>query len=420
MRFAIALLLAAGAAAQDPVAVARTRIPELEKTLRENILGFWLPRSIDRENGGYIINFGPKGEARGPGNRTLVTQSRNVWFFARAARAGYGGKELLDAAEHGYRYLQEKMWDPQHGGFYWEVDAQGRPVRDAKHMYGQSFALYAISEYGMASKRTDVLDFAVAFFELLEKKAQDPVHGGYLEAFQRDWTAAPEGSQTPMGPAGVKLMNTHLHLMEAMTTFWQASKLPAARERLRELIDIQSNSVVRKNLGACTDKYARDWTPRLEGDYGRVSYGHDVENVWLLMEARDAAGVSNYPFLDLYRTLFAYSLKYGYDARRGYFLDSGFPNTPADRRNSFWWVQAEALVSALRMFEMTRDPQYLRLFEQVWEFTKREHIDSANGEWHEVIAPDGQIRGGKGHGWKAAYHNGRAMIESIEALRRLR
>jgi cellobiose epimerase len=416
MRLAIALLLASAAAAQNPAAL----IPEMEKTLKENILGFWLPRSIDRENGGYIINFGPQGEARGPGNRTLVTQSRMVWFFARTARAGYGGQELLDAANHGYIYLREKMWDPRHGGFYWEVNPRGQPTRDAKHLYGQAFALYALSEYALASGRKDVLDFAVELFHLLEKKSHDPVYGGYIEAFHRDWTPVPEGGQTPMGVAGLKLMNTHLHLLEALTTFWQAGKLPLARERLRELIDIQSNAVVRKDLGAGVDKFARDWTPRMEGDWARISYGHDIENIWLLMEAADAAGISNYPFLDLYRTLFAYSRKYGYDEARGGFFDTGLPGKPADRRNSIWWVQAEALVGALRMYAMTRERPYWDVFAQTWEFVKSHHIDWEHGEWHEVVSPDGQVRGGKAHGWKAAYHNGRAMIECIEALRKLR
>jgi mannose/cellobiose epimerase-like protein (N-acyl-D-glucosamine 2-epimerase family) len=96
-----------------------------------------------------------------------------------------------------------------------------------------------------------------------------------------------------MGPrSDSKLMNTHLHLLEAMTTFYQASKLPPARERLRELIDIQTNAVVRKTIGACTDQYERDWTPRLDSRTARVSYGHDIENIWLLMDACDAIGVS--------------------------------------------------------------------------------------------------------------------------------
>jgi mannobiose 2-epimerase len=58
----------------------------------------------------------------------------------------------------------------------------------------------------------------------------------------------------------LKLMNTHLHLLEAITTFYRASKLPLSRARLLELINVESNTVVRKNIGACTDEYGRDWT----------------------------------------------------------------------------------------------------------------------------------------------------------------
>ena len=44
------------------------------------------------------------------------------------------------------------MWDQQFGGFYWEVDSSGRAAtRPEKHMYGQAFGLYALTEYAMAS-----------------------------------------------------------------------------------------------------------------------------------------------------------------------------------------------------------------------------------------------------------------------------
>ena len=88
-------------------------------------------------------------------------------------------------------------------------------------------------------------------------------------------------------------MNTHLHLLEAMTTFYRASKLPLARARLLELINIESNAVVRKNLALARTSTTGTGRVRLDGDYARVSYGHDIENIWLLMDACDAAGVSN-------------------------------------------------------------------------------------------------------------------------------
>jgi mannobiose 2-epimerase len=218
--------------------------------------------------------------------------------------------------------------------------------------------------------------------------------------------------------SGLKLMNTHLHLLEAQTAFYHAGKLPLARERLLELIQIQSNAVVRKDLGACTDKYERDWTPRLDGDYARISYGHDLENIWLLIDACNAADFSNYPLLDFYKALFDYSLKYGYDEISGGFYDSGPFNKPADRRTKVWWVETEALVSALYMYRLTQDAKYLGVFEKTYDFIEKNMVDWQNGEWHANITSEGHKQGDKANAWKAGYHNGRAMIECLTILKK--
>jgi len=112
---------------------ARDLIAQFEKTLKENIVAFWYPKCLDREAGGYTISFGQQGEPLGPARKMIVTQARMVWFFAAVARAGFSGprwgrKELLDAAEHGYRFLLERMRDPVRDGYYWEVDATEQKV----------------------------------------------------------------------------------------------------------------------------------------------------------------------------------------------------------------------------------------------------------------------------------------------------
>ena len=62
------------------------------------------------------------------------------------------------------------------------MDATGnQKLKSNKHLYGQSFALYAMSEYAMASGRKDVLDFATKFFDLLEGQSSRRDHGGYIE-----------------------------------------------------------------------------------------------------------------------------------------------------------------------------------------------------------------------------------------------
>jgi mannose/cellobiose epimerase-like protein (N-acyl-D-glucosamine 2-epimerase family) len=76
----------------------------------------------------------------------------------------------------------------------------------------------------------------------------------------------------------------------------------------------------------------------------------------------------NVPLLDLYRSFFSYALRYGYDRRRGGFYDSGKYNKFADRRIKIWWVQAESLLAALRMYEFTKEDIYLQCFCQTLDW----------------------------------------------------
>jgi mannobiose 2-epimerase len=175
-------------------------------------------------------------------------------------------------------------------------------------------------------------------------------------------------------------MNTHLHLLEAFTTYYRASASPTARERLMELILIQSNTVVRKSVGACTDRYRRDWTPVSS----IVSYGHDIENIWLLMDACTAVGQAKQPLMETFETLFAYSLKNGYDAEHGGFFETGELGEPASQRRKSWWVQAEGLVSALYMYRETNDAKYMSVFEQTLSFVDKFVADWEHGEWHDT------------------------------------
>ena len=365
-RIAYVLVTAACLFAPRPVARAdtpadlRALAPAVEKNLTIAILGFWYPKSIDREHGGYIVDFDAAGRFKGQAPKMIVTQARMLWLSSRLVREGRGGSEMREYARQGYRFLMDHMWDAEHGGFYWEVDRIGTTVvAPHKHLYGQSFGLYALSEYARATGDKTALADATRLFSLLEARAHDATYGGYVEFFNRDWSAEPSDVMPYLGvPHGVKTMNTHLHLMEALTTFYRASQLPLAATRLAELITIQSNSVVRKAHGACTDQYARDWTPRLTPDVARASYGHDLENIWLLADAHDALGLPIAPQEDLFRTLFANALAHGYDRQDGGFYDSGPLGLDADRRGKTWWVQAESLVSALTMYKLTGDAQY--------------------------------------------------------------
>jgi mannobiose 2-epimerase len=410
------------AAPAATVARLQALTPRIEQNLRDNVIPFWFPRSVDTVNGGYTVHYGPKGEPLPGGVKMIVTQSRQLWLASALLRSRYAIPGLREAADHGFRFLRDVMWDRPNGGFYWQVDATGRQVmRAQKHLYGQAFAIYAISEYALATGDKDALAFALQAFRLIDAKAHDPVYGGYREYFAADWGTPRDGETSPLGgPPDVKLMNTHLHLLEAWTTLLRASADPVVRERLIELVGIETHAVVRAGWTAHTDRHRADWTPILEGDAARVSYGHDLENIWLVAEALDALNLPIRPYTEFFRSVFAYSRQYGWDEARGGFFDSGPKGQPADRRQKVWWVQAEVIVAALEMYRQTKDPAYLDIFEKTWRFIDTAQTDWTNGEWFESIAPDGTpSRGNKATPWKGGYHNGRALLQVLDRLARL-
>lgn len=390
----------------------------LLRILIENIIPFWYPQIIDLEDGGYRLNHDLQGKWKGRTNKHLITQARTVWFFSRLAKTEFGTDEHLEAARHGYEFLRDRMWDKEFGGFYWEVDASGNiATKPDKHLYSQAFGLYALSQYAMASGDPLPAELARKLFDLLECNAHDQQYGGYRECFRRDWISVPSNLTSYMNTSStIKLMNTHLHLMEAITTYYLITQDQIARKRLIELIFVQSNAVVRKSVGTCTDKYECIWKPLRGPDNDRVSYGHNLENVWLLIEACNATGISNGPLLDLYRTLFSYATHYGIDQKEGGFYYTGPFNAPANRREKVWWVQAEGLVSALQMYCLTREEVYFNCFSQTLDWIVKHQADWEHGDWHAQVAMNGKPSGDKAGEWKSPFHNGRAMIRCLELL----
>jgi hypothetical protein len=115
--------------------------------------------------------------------------------------------------------------------------------------------------------------------------------------------------------------------------------------------------------GTLTLFSTEDWTPVSYRDssdavrkadryfHDHVSFGHDVETAYLLMEAAEAAGQPNDPAtLRVGKRMLDHSLRTGWDAAVGGFHEAGyyFRGQPTltlvdDTKN--WWAQAEGLVS---------------------------------------------------------------------------
>lgn len=379
--------------------------PRLERLLTENIIPFWYPGSIDREAGGYLLNHDPAGRYKGPGPKFLMPHAHTCWFFARLARAGRL-PDALPAARHGFEFLRDRLWDKEYGGFLWaETD-------DRKLLLAQVTALFAIAEYAAVSEDPGAAAMAGEVFTLIEARCRDRVQGGYWSRFGRSWNGGPAAG----GVAALKALGDHLHLLEAYTAYAALADGPEVRSRLLELIVIMTNTVLRKAAGASTNMHRLDWTPLLDRDNARASYGYDLEAAWLVLDACKAVDLPETLVLDWCRSLAGSAMQWGWDRKRGGVYFAGPLNGPAHSREKVWWVQAEALVAALTLFQKTGDERYAELYLSVLEWVETRQADWKGGDWHGTIRPSGEVTGDKADRWTDPYHQGRAMLTCLELL----
>lgn len=391
--------------------------PILQRILLDNVMPFWLREAGDPAAGGFRLNHDVRGRWRGAAPKRVVTQARTLWFLARLMGQGGAAPEVPILAAQGLRFLAERLWDARCGGFYWEVDADGQQATMSdKQAYGQAQALYALCQLALACDCADAGRLARATFDVLEQHFHDREHGGYHEFLRADLSAPRPGRPGYLGaPPECKLMNTHLHLMEALTLFYRLTQDAMAGARLLELADIVGATVVHPRHGTCLDRHRSDWTPLGDGRHCRTSYGHDLEAIHLLMAADEVLGLAPARRLDLFFRLFEHAVRCGEDPILGGFFAAGIPGMPAADRRKIWWVQAEALLGALELYRLSGEQACADVFLRTLEWLRRWQVDWQAGEWHAEIVGD-RAFGLKAGPWKGPYHNGRALIQGHEVL----
>src|SRR5690606_2293642 len=120
-------------------------------------------------------------------------------------------------ADRAFNYLSTYFVDTEFGGFYWELDAAGKPINTKKQVYAQAFVIYALSSYYQLTQNEQALTLALNTFELVEEKAIDREREGYLEAFTREWGLIEDLRLSDKDLNFPKSQNTHLHVLEAYT-----------------------------------------------------------------------------------------------------------------------------------------------------------------------------------------------------------
>lgn len=405
-------------------------LQELSTYLEERMIPFWVANGIDSEFGGFHTAFDGDGKRDTNTDRLIISQTRMLWAFSHFSQRYPFHKEYAAIAQQGFAFIKEHFWDTEYGGWYWLVSRKGQVLDGEKVLYGQGFAMYALSQYYLASGDKEALEYAEKTFELLQVYAADSLYGGYYENFNRDWSLCEAGS----AGGDRKCFDNHLHLMEALTVLYQASGKTIHRRKLEELIMLIIQKMINRKemcvfnqfnpsfepipaiLVKKTWRMVREKATLSQTPSDTTSYGYNVEFSWLLNRAGSVLGYPVDYFKDITRKLTDYMLNYGFDHQFGGVYRDGTHSGIILRYEKDFWQTCEALIGLLDMYQLTLDSKYIEAYLLNYHFAMNHFVNPKTGEWHQLVSREGEAIIPELNIWRSAFHTGRAVMESIDRL----
>lgn len=384
---------------------------EVYKNLTENILPYWMGKMVDPQGGFYgqrdgsetLIYDSPKG---------AILNARILWTFSAAYRV-LKNPEYLNMAKRAKDYIQKHFLDKEFGGVYWSLNSDGTPLDTKKQFYAIGFTIYGMSEFSRATGDEEAKKIATELFNLIERHSRDKDKEGYLEATTRDWKPIPDMRLSEKDDNASKTMNTHLHILEPYTNLLRISpENESLKDAVKKLINLFLDKIEDKNnhhLGLFFDD---DWQRR---DH-EISYGHDIEASWLLLEAAQVLGD---PAI-LEKTL-SHTKRIAFAALEGRCANGSmvyerYRNGHYDN-DKHWWVQAENVIGQLYLWKFHGLEEMLPKAIQSWEYIRENIVDKENGEWFwSRKGKEIDSSQDKAGFWKCPYHNSRMCLETMEIL----
>jgi len=384
-----------------------------EQELRGNILPFWMEHTVDRINGGFHGALTNDLHVHNEVERSAVLCARILWTYATAYRL-HGDASYLDMAGHAYDYLRRAFWDATYGGVYWSVDAQGVPHNERKHTYAQAFSIYGLAEYHRATGDPEALALAQTLFRLIEAHSFDQIHGGNIECLSREWGSLADMRLSEKDLNSRKSMNTLLHLMEAYTSLSQVWEEATLRTKLRALIELFLDKIIDPNTRHFKLFFDDAWNSLSS----TVSYGHDIEGSWLLVEAAEALGDADLVHATRRIAVEMVEAVYveGRDADGSIFYEAHLVNPNSTDKH--WWVQTEAVVGFYNAYQLSGRAEFAEASRRVWEYIEDRFVDRTYGDWFKVLNRAGerypdQVKVGP---WECPYHHSRMCFELLARL----
>ena len=368
--------------------------------LTDNILPFWLEHGLDRKHGGIYTCLDREGK--------LMDPTKSVWFqgrFAFVCSFAYNQverrPEWLDAARQTLDFIEQHCFDAD-GRMYFEVAADGTPLRMRRYVFSESFAAIAMAEYALATGNQSYAEKALKIFKDMRRFLTTP------------------GLLAPKYLPSVEVQG-HSITMIMINVASRLKKVIADPELDRQ---IDESLFILKNDFMHPDFKALLETVGPAGEFidtcnGRViNPGHCIETAWFLFDvAMDRGGDKN--LIDLGLTILNWSWDWGWDETYGGIINfrdcRNLPPQDYSQDMKFWWPQTEAIIANLYAYKLTGNELYLKRHRQVSEWAYGHFPDHEFGEWYGYLHRDGTVaQPAKGNLFKGPFHIPRMMVKGYQ------
>lgn len=302
--------------------------------------------------------------------------------------------------------------DRESGGYRTCFDGQGRPwaltdkfiVTQARMIWGLSLFSRVYPDDGRIEP---ALRQGVGFFL---RNFWDGANGGWFWSVERDGGLL-DGGKVVYGQSFAIYALAQYALSTGDRTGQQYA------EQTFDLLHAEFRSIPAINI-------RRTWNAeRPAGDtlmqpLDTTSYGHNVELLWLINRAAETMSLPKDSFDGRTKGLADHALRYGIDYELGgIFRDGPHAGEPLVKDKE-WWQNCESLVGFLDAYLHFGDKKYFEAFRLIWEFDKKHMIRPEHGEFMQLVKKNGDpICADLGNPWKAIYHSGRSMYESMLRLK---
>lgn len=364
--------------------------------LATDILPFWMENGLDRVNGGFYTCLDREGR--------LMDTTKSVWFqgragFTFAAAYNYVEKrpEWLEASKSAIDFIEKYCIDTD-GRLFFEMTADGKPLRKRRYLFSDSFAAIAFSEYSIASGDESYAYKALETFKRILHYKNTP---GSLPQKYTDNFRVRSHSITMI------LINTASRIRETIDDEVLTRQIDESIDEIKEYLMNSEVEALLETVGMNGEL--------IDTNLGRlINPGHAIETAWFILEEARHRNMQQ-DLIDLGTKILDWSWKWGWDEEYGGIINfRDCKNQPCQESThdmKFWWPQTEAVIATLYAYRMTGNEKYLLMHKKANDYMYTHFPDPEFGEWFGYLHRDGRVsQHAKGNLFKGPFHIPRMMI----------